>query len=780
MPADNPGILHAVAVVAPDDVWAVGYYSDPALTLTMHWDGTAWAVVPSPSETGVSNNLYGVAATASGDVWAVGNARNQSRVLHWSGGQWNIVPTPELEYSFLNAVAIAGPNDVWAVGTRGAYSYFTYTMHWNGTFWSEVASPSPGTYENSLQSISVVAPDNIWAAGWSSNGGSVYSPTILRWDGSQWNVSPVSVGGSPQTTSSTQLFGITAVSSSDAWAVGWGYDWTIRRNIVAKWNGTSWTQVTVPDASGYFNELFAVTSVGPGEAWAVGYLGGAGSYYVPQILRNGPICGTPTPTVTGTPPTATDSPTVTPTSTATDVPPTATAIPTVCGVLLSEGFEGGALGAFRSVVTVCQPGGCDWRSSTISPHTGLRDAFAPDLEDITDQRLTLTTTVVPLPGSLLTFWHSYDFEGVNESYFDGGVLEGSTNGGATWFDMGDDIVSGGYVGTISPFFDNPLAGREAWGQNSGGYIQTVVNLSPYAGQSFLFRFREGTDSSLGANGWRIDDILVTGGGVCGTATVTAIASTTAGVTATATGVTSQTAVPTDTSVPPTSTPISEESQTPTPLATVGACNITFTDLQPGNTFYETVMCLACNGIMNGYADGTIRLNNEVTRGQVAKLVSNAAGFNDAVQPNSQSFEDVPVGSTFYIYVERVATRGVIAGYPCGGEGEPCGADNEPYFRPFANATRGQISKIVANAAQMSDIPSEQMFQDVDAGNAFYLPIERLAMHGMMSGYPCGGANEPCGPDNRPYFRPAVQASRGQSAKIIANTFFSDCRESPNP
>jgi hypothetical protein len=64
---------------------------------------------------------------------------------------------------------------------------------------------------------------------------------------------------------------------------------------------------------------------------------------------------------------------------------------------------------------------------------------------------------------------------------------------------------------------------------------------------------------------------------------------------------------------------------------------------------------------------------------------------------SGRFQDVPFGSTFYEYIEGLASQGVISGYPCGGPGEPCiPPQNRPYFRPNNNATRGQTSKIVAN------------------------------------------------------------------------------------
>lgn len=128
-----------------------------------------------------------------------------------------------------------------------------------------------------------------------------------------------------------------------------------------------------------------------------------------------------------------------------------------------------------------------------------------------------------------------------------------------------------------------------------------------------------------------------------------------------------------------------------------------------------------------------------------------------------------------MYIERVASRRIISGYLCGGAGEPCDANNRPYFRPGANATRGQISKIVSNSAKMSDAPTTQTFADVPPVHTFYVGIERLAMHDMMSGYPCGGPGEPCSSDNKPYFRPSNNATRGQASKIIANTFYPNCQ-----
>src|SRR5262249_16054684 len=139
----------------------------------------------------------------------------------------------------------------------------------------------------------------------------------------------------------------------------------------------------------------------------------------------------------------------------------------------------------------------------------------------------------------------------------------------------------------------------------------------------------------------------------------------------------------------------------------------------------------------------------------------------------QSFEDIAPGSTFYVYIERLYSRGIISGYPCGDPGEPCvPPDNRPYFRPNNNSTRGQTSKIVSNAAGFSDPPEAQKFEDVTPGLTFYDFGQRLASPDVMQGYPCGSPGEPCvPPGNRPYFRPSFNATRGQTSKIVVNTFF---------
>jgi hypothetical protein len=173
MPLNN---LAALVVVSANDVWAVGtgLIGDEDATATLHWNGTAWSVIPSPNVgPEVDNNLAGVTAVASNDVWAVGTQQPTSLtdphtlILHWNGTAWTIVPSPNdggnTVGNHLLAAAAVASNDVWATG----FSEFgTLTEHWDGASWSIVPTPTiAGSEPLFLPSVVALASNDVWTVG---------------------------------------------------------------------------------------------------------------------------------------------------------------------------------------------------------------------------------------------------------------------------------------------------------------------------------------------------------------------------------------------------------------------------------------------------------------------------------------------------------------------------------------------------------------------------------------------------------------------------------------
>lgn len=148
-------------------------------------------------------------------------------------------------------------------------------------------------------------------------------------------------------------------------------------------------------------------------------------------------------------------------------------------------------------------------------------AFIDDPAVISDKRLdSFLFSFFEGCCAQLTFRHNFNLEASPDPNvgFDGGVLEMSTDGGNTFQDIlavGGSFVSGGYNRTISTDRGSPIAGRQAWSGNSGGFITTVVNL-PTIQTLGRLRWRMASDNSGSGEGWRVDTIRITSCGGGGT------------------------------------------------------------------------------------------------------------------------------------------------------------------------------------------------------------------------------------------------------------------------
>ncbi len=221
--------------------------------------------------------------------------------------------------------------------------------------------------------------------------------------------------------------------------------------------------------------------------------------------------------------------------------------------------------------------------------------------------------------------------------------------------------------------------------------------------------------------------------------------------------------------------------TPTPAAQPPCANERFKDNCQDSPFYQAILALNDQGAFSGYSSAPpcpnqnwvncFLPNNNITRQQTAKVISLSAHLPANLQ-GAPHFADVPNDNPFYNFIEYAYNANIIGGYTCGGTdpdtgaNEPCDGQNRPYFRPGSNVTRGQLSKMASEAFDFQDVIIGQTFQDVPAGSTFYVFVERLSRHNVISGYTCGGDGEPCQAGNRKYFRPGDDVTRGQAAKII--------------
>ena len=175
-PSVNDDILFAVDAIASNDVWGTGRSrpSGEDRTLTLHWNGSAWNIVPSPNDSTDDNTLFGVATVASNDVWAVGNAGSlKTLAIHWDGASWSVIPAAALDPNDTNPVLVGivalSSDNIWTAGQfivplEGSAQH-TLTESWDGSSWSVVPSPNVQRSNNRLHGIAATPNGTLWAVG---------------------------------------------------------------------------------------------------------------------------------------------------------------------------------------------------------------------------------------------------------------------------------------------------------------------------------------------------------------------------------------------------------------------------------------------------------------------------------------------------------------------------------------------------------------------------------------------------------------------------------------
>ena len=147
-------------------------------------------------------------------------------------------------------------------------------------------------------------------------------------------------------------------------------------------------------------------------------------------------------------------------------------------------------------------GNNDWALNSSNPNSGNMAWYAQNISSQSDQYLDLVNPITITDNTNLVFYHAYN----TETSWDGGVVEISTTNGINWADLGTYMIQNGYNGSINQNNDSPISERAAFTGNSNGYLETIIDLSAFAGLDVLIRFRLGTDGLEGADGWYVDDV----------------------------------------------------------------------------------------------------------------------------------------------------------------------------------------------------------------------------------------------------------------------------------
>ncbi len=235
-------------------------------------------VDPASVDPGFSNELVAVSADSPTDVWAVGNYQQghhlYTLVERWDGSSWQQIkaPTPPGKLGGqLSGVSALSPTDVWAVGFISEdHQMRTWILHWDGHSWRRVSSPNPSNPRapNWLTGVTAVSSTDVWAVGWDIGGPTGgYRALAEHWDGTSWKVvrtPDLGVHGGEFTSVSAQ-------SPTNVWAVGTAYTHSGIDVLVERWDGRTWTRWQAPSGAGQ-NWVNSVSVDGPQDAWVAGWV----------------------------------------------------------------------------------------------------------------------------------------------------------------------------------------------------------------------------------------------------------------------------------------------------------------------------------------------------------------------------------------------------------------------------------------------------------------------------------------------------------------------------
>jgi hypothetical protein len=308
--------LASVSCRSPASCSAAGSYAvyGGHKTLSEVWNGTDWAIQPTPSPGRHNSYLAGVSCApaspgghsaspgasprtprpgtprwpkgprdfvtgtlAEAGCTAVGAYRGKSGTyltlaVSSDGGAWAVQATPSpagAVPSTLASVSCGARTACTAVGyfRNSNVNSLTLAESWNGTAWAVQRTPDPPFSHSSLVSVSCVSASFCMAVGSAYDKRSASFALAESWNGTAWAIQPT-----PPLPASGELKGVSCTSATACITVGAYRDSSGNDVPLAEsWNGTTWTIEPVPSPTGGNSlDMRSVSCASPSACTAVG------------------------------------------------------------------------------------------------------------------------------------------------------------------------------------------------------------------------------------------------------------------------------------------------------------------------------------------------------------------------------------------------------------------------------------------------------------------------------------------------------------------------------
>jgi hypothetical protein len=277
----QPGMQGVWAIQEFDDgsgaaLYAGGEFLTAGAANVKHiarWTGASW----SPVGEGMDGYVQALQvfddgsgpALYAGGVFTIAGRVNASHVAKWNGTSWSALGSGVDGEVFALRVFDDGSGPALYVGgsftTAGGVSA-NYIAKWNGTSWSALGSGVDG-YVVALQVFDDGSGPALYAGGGFTSAGGSSANLIAKWDGSSWSALGSGLQGGVVWSLAVfdDGYGSALYAGGEIYGAG---QWVV--GDIAKWNGTSWSQVD----AGVDNEVHALLVFDDGSGPAL-YAGGS-------------------------------------------------------------------------------------------------------------------------------------------------------------------------------------------------------------------------------------------------------------------------------------------------------------------------------------------------------------------------------------------------------------------------------------------------------------------------------------------------------------------------
>lgn len=264
------------------NLYAAGQFLDAGQNqYVSKWNGTTWSELGTGSNALSANgDIYSICSDPSGNIYAAGHftSSNQGYVAKWNGTGWSQLGSgfgATLVQDIMSIASDASGN-IYAAGDIAFLSGSSITyevMKWNGSSWSVLGGTSNGLHANNvINVITVDAAGNVYATGNFTNGSiTTGHPYIAKWNGSSW--SEVGAGSGALNIPFGQKANAIAVDGSSNVYIGGTFTDQQGNYYVAKWNGSSWSELGGTSSFGpsvLNNPITSITTDGSGNVYAAG------------------------------------------------------------------------------------------------------------------------------------------------------------------------------------------------------------------------------------------------------------------------------------------------------------------------------------------------------------------------------------------------------------------------------------------------------------------------------------------------------------------------------